>query len=497
MTVLNRIVLVGGIVMFSTQESRSSVLSEKIKQQALEWVSQEYILIGGTSSGDASGLVDKKLISSSDTASSLQSGGDASIQGSGSAGEQNAGTVSGDLSRQDILNMSVDEVMALIHSADSGANSSGSGASNQSAHGTGDALTALQTMSKDDLFNLSGNDVAELVHQMATSDSAEERKRANRQRWLDYVEYLATNPLAVVLPQDRSIDVPDIDENERWKLFLHDYGLMDFSEIGGIWRRSSVGSESVVPESVVHGSLDVSRKNVLGSVIDNNGDLRGIVRIKTTKAAKANSTMKLTVQLTDMNGKKKSRTVRNVPSVRGEDGSVNVPGWGDVQVMLGSDDRAMFGTVGANYFFFDKVGGALPVGRASVSIDFSSGFGGLQNVQKLFLPHSETFECRAGGKWSFDRASKVKVGKDSSGNRRIIVTSFDGRSNTSGIKLNYAPKTGRFKGSFKLYMAYTKSGRLKLKTKTVKISGFVSGDFGTGIATIAGMGVEWPVTVTW
>ena len=94
------------------------------------------------------------------------------------------------------------------------------------------------------------------------------------------------------------------------------------------------------------------------------------------------------------------------------------------------------------------------------------------------LPDGETVIPK-GGKWSFDKAASVKYAKDkATGTFNLVIDDTKG-TNRSAMKLTYAPKTGIFKGSFKVYAI--QGG--KLKKFSVKVIGVVVDGKGTGSAT--------------
>ena len=95
-----------------------------------------------------------------------------------------------------------------------------------------------------------------------------------------------------------------------------------------------------------------------------------------------------------------------------------------------------------------------------------------------------------GGKWSFAKAASVKYAKDkATGAFNLVIDDTKG-TNRSAMKLSYAPKTGIFNGSFKIYAI--QDG--KLKKFTVKVIGVVVDGKGWGSAT-GPDGVSFAVTV--
>ena len=112
-----------------------------------------------------------------------------------------------------------------------------------------------------------------------------------------------------------------------------------------------------------------------------------------------------------------------------------------------------------------------------------------------FLLPTEESVAVANGKWVFAKAATVKWGKpknempapeiyDEASGKGLLVDTSKGKTNLSGLKLAYTPKSGLFKGSFKVYAI--QNG--KLKSITAKVSGIVVNGTGYGIVTGKEMG---------
>ena len=98
-----------------------------------------------------------------------------------------------------------------------------------------------------------------------------------------------------------------------------------------------------------------------------------------------------------------------------------------------------------------------------------------------------------GGKWSFNKNATVKLSKDKTTH---VLDDTKGKTNRSSMKLTYTPKTGVFKGSFKLYALEGADGKKKLKKYTVNVIGLVVDGRGTGEATCKRPKLgPWTVTV--
>lgn len=225
-----------------------------------------------------------------------------------------------------------------------------------------------------------------------------------------------------------------------------------------------ISSESVSRESA--GAMS-------GSLIDANGAIVGTVQLTASKVKQVSgeAVCDVTVQTIDLNGK---RTVSKVKGV--------------------SASEATLAGLGLNAVLPGAVGGDLKVGGAYCCVDFSEGFGQLDVVTGL-LPLAEPIRCDTKGKWKLDKAAKVKLAKGKDGTYALSVDRQKGKTNVSGLKLTYKPKTGVFTGSFKLYALGGTSDRPKLVTRQVKVSGLVVDGIGNGTATVAGTDLAWPVLI--
>ena len=147
----------------------------------------------------------------------------------------------------------------------------------------------------------------------------------------------------------------------------------------------------------------------------------------------------------------------------------------------------------SSYTMVEKgVGGSWSKAGAKVYVDVGGGRGATAlpagTIEEL-LPDGEPVIPKA-GKWSFAKAASVKYAKDkATGAFNLVIDDTKG-TNRSAMKLSYAPKTGIFNGSFKIFAI--QDG--KLKKFTVKVAGVVVGGKGWGSATGPG-GASYAVTV--
>lgn len=143
------------------------------------------------------------------------------------------------------------------------------------------------------------------------------------------------------------------------------------------------------------------------------------------------------------------------------------------------------------------VGGALRGGERGTFRLASCNLAVPGEVQYDLLPYEEAFEV-VGGKWKFAKAATVKWTKSrETGEFVRVVDVSRNKTNRSSLKINYAAKTGIFKGSFKAYVLEdARNGKKRLKKYSVNVAGFVLDGVGIGKATgRQSDGGPWPVTV--
>ena len=104
------------------------------------------------------------------------------------------------------------------------------------------------------------------------------------------------------------------------------------------------------------------------------------------------------------------------------------------------------------------------------------------------------------GKWAFNKAATVSWKKPKNRDIKcLVVDTSKGKTNLSGLKLTYTPKTGAFKGSFKIHSLEDKVTRNEttkmLKKYTVKVTGVVVDGIGYGKAVLKKPANEWALSV--
>ena len=151
---------------------------------------------------------------------------------------------------------------------------------------------------------------------------------------------------------------------------------------------------------------------------------------------------------------------------------------GEMSLEMAADGT--FTLKNGNYVMVEKeVGGNWSKEGAKVYVDGGRGATALpEGTIEELLPDGETVIPK-GGRWSFAKAAGVKYSKDKKTKELGLVVNTKKGTNRSAMKLTYTPKTGIFKGSFKIYAI--QDG--KLKKFTVKVIGVVVDGKGEGNAT--------------
>ena len=184
--------------------------------------------------------------------------------------------------------------------------------------------------------------------------------------------------------------------------------------------------------------------------------LQGTFELKCGKA-NGKGLAKVSAKLTGLDGKKKSYRVKapvdvTVVPVTADLGGIVVTINGDS--FSGGD-----GLAGGLTVKTAKVGGALANGEHTFNVeDFNPSVPG--RLQRDLLPVYSQFDV-VGGKWKFAKGASVKWRKPKKGEEKtplydaesgkdLMVDTSKG-TNLSSLKLTYKPKTGQFKGSFKVY----------------------------------------------
>ena len=230
-------------------------------------------------------------------------------------------------------------------------------------------------------------------------------------------------------------------------------------------------------------------------------DVVGVVELKLGKVNAKQKTSKVSGSFIGLDGKK--RTMKAV-TVAGIDGTapatvaLEVKGLGTMTVTVGGSQFA--GTLGGWHVQSANVGGNWTKGgaKAEVAVGDVSAFTG--TVLADLLPTNEVATVTR-GKWAFAKAAGVKYAKPKAGQatatpvdatgKGLVVDTTKGKTNLSGLKLTYTPKSGTFKGSFKVFAM----NGAKLVKYTMNVTGVVVEGVGYGKATCKRPAVSWLVKV--
>ena len=224
------------------------------------------------------------------------------------------------------------------------------------------------------------------------------------------------------------------------------------------------------------------------------GTMMGVIELKCGKANKK-GVAKVSATLTGLDGKKKNYKYQSVDVTEDEDEEEEVEiSFDGLSIWISGEDGSFYGEGDLNGKFYveiAKIGGNWTRTDAGVYMDMTSAppSGTVEDL----LPDGESVIAK-GGKWAFNKAATVKLSKDKT---KAEWDTSKGKTNLSSMKLTYTPKTGLFKGSFKVYaLEDTSGGKKKLKKYTANVTGVVVDGTGYGQATIKKPAVgPWTVVV--
>ena len=238
---------------------------------------------------------------------------------------------------------------------------------------------------------------------------------------------------------------------------------------------------------VWHPSLPWTAKKAVtldGAVYDAEGNVAGVVQLKVAKPNAKKHNAKVSGSVTLLDGKKRTlkATTVNVPVDAPIAANLAVKGLGTLSLVIGDD--GFEGSVGGYSIAAAKVGGKWTRTDARVTVATSATLP--EGTVEALLPDGVPVRVK-GGKWAFDKAAAITYKKGVLGG-----DSDPKKPNRSAMKLTYTPKTGLFKGSFKVYAV--QGG--KLKKYTVKVTGVVVDGEGTGVGKLAKPAAAWSVGVS-
>ena len=284
----------------------------------------------------------------------------------------------------------------------------------------------------------------------------------------------------------------DVDIPGRWKGIRIDYANP---------------AQSVEYGGDVVDSTFAKAQTVIGAMYDANGGFVGTVEIKIGKKGKRDTYVRIQATATLL--VHDARTWQGVDTKKVSAGAVKLA-WGDefgslvttrsvilkfrppigeMEFVLDSNGKfmlknSMYVVTGA-----EKVGGLLAKDKLMFNVVKGSvpDFGKDGALLDDLLPKAEPVSVKNGKRLECRKVASVKYKKDKA-TGRYELTGLDDpkKQNKSGLKLAYAPKTGIFTGTFKIYAttaATTPEGRSpKLKGFTMHIIGFMIDGIGYGQA---------------
>ena len=234
-----------------------------------------------------------------------------------------------------------------------------------------------------------------------------------------------------------------------------------------------------------------------GALVDAGGDFVGTVQMKVGKK-NAKGKVKITASAMLMDGKKVNAKALTLDIGAGvKSGKLVFKGIGEMAFVLADDGT--FTLKNSGYAMAGaQIGGNLPNGRMTFQIGMDSlprvdaGFSILEDL----LPDGVSIAVTGGKKLDAGKAASPKFAKDkATGVYSLVGLDDPKKPNLSGLQLTYAPKTGQFKGSFKLY-ATSSGDKPKLKKYTVNVTGFMVDGKGVGRAMMKKPAAgPWAVTV--
>ncbi|MCR5752054.1 MAG: leucine-rich repeat domain-containing protein [Kiritimatiellae bacterium] len=236
-----------------------------------------------------------------------------------------------------------------------------------------------------------------------------------------------------------------------------------FSDAGG-------GS---IPAPINNNTAIGQKAKTLGGAVVRGGRVVGIVQVKIGKANRWGE-VSVAATITGLDGKRLSARGGKVPVNSGAVvAELAVRGAPSATVVV--DSTGVSGQWDGALIVGMTVGGKWTRSGAAVYAAFTSALPA--GVVESLLPDGEPVLPTKAGKWSFNRAASVKIPRYAT---EPVVDTTSGKTNLSAMKLTYAPNTGAFRGTFKLYVVVNG----KLKKQSVKVSGFVLDGVGYGAATL-------------
>ena len=227
--------------------------------------------------------------------------------------------------------------------------------------------------------------------------------------------------------------------------------------------------------------------------------LVGVLRLKATKMNEKNRTVRISGYLLGLDGKKKTVKQNDKALLVPESGPLaadfTVKDIGQMKLAIGGE--AVAGTLEGYQVRTFPVGGDWTRNDAVANVEATVFEGIPGTLQMQLLPVDEPVMPK-NWKWAFNKAATVSWKKPKNRDLRcLVVDTSKGKTNLSGIKLSYTPKTGAFKGSFKIHALEDKVTRNEkvLRKYTVKVTGIVVDGIGYGRAVLKKPANEWALSV--
>ncbi len=225
-------------------------------------------------------------------------------------------------------------------------------------------------------------------------------------------------------------------------------------------------------------------QTINGAICTLDGNVCGTVELK-IGAVNSKKKVKVSGTVCCLDGKryriiKAPMTIKeNSPAIA----KLAVKGFGTLEIAIGDD--GILGVIGNEYIVQSaQVGGSWAKTDSCVNIDFNTDNTPPDAICDL-LPYSEPI-LASKGKWAFAKTS-LKTSKVKGGGYKLAYP--DNVANPSAMKIKYSPKTGTFKGTFRLYTGTADNA----KSSTVTITGVVVDGAGFGRASQKSPAAIWNV----
>ena len=229
--------------------------------------------------------------------------------------------------------------------------------------------------------------------------------------------------------------------------------------------------------------------------------LVGVLCLKATKMNEKNRAVRISGYLLGLDGKRKtvkqSAKLLTVAETGPLTADFTVKDIGQMKLVIGGETVA--GALEGYQVRTFPVGGNWTRNDAVANVEATVFEGIPGTVQMQLLPVDEPVMPK-NLKWAFNKAAAVAWKKPKDRDLKcLVVDTSKGKTNLSGIKLSYTPKTGAFKGSFKIHALadkVTSHEKTKaLRKYTVKVTGVVVDGIGYGKAVLRKPANEWVLSV--